>query len=79
MVPSERGRMSAGGTLNHALRPMIWAISSLFSGLSAQRWASSTACSSAAAALGWASIQSARSARLFSGWSFQISPVVQAE
>ncbi len=70
--------MSVGGTLNHWRLPMICASSSLFSILSHHCWASMTAISTAIAALGFLSTQSARMPSDFSGWSFQISPVMHA-
>jgi hypothetical protein len=64
--------------LNHSRFATISHISCLFSSRSHHCAASCTAISSASAAFGCASTQSARSAKLFSGWSFQSSPVVSA-
>ena len=70
--------MSGTGTLNHWRRPMISAISCLFSILSHHCCASITAIRMACAAFGLASTQSARMPSTFSGCLNQISPVVTA-
>ena len=70
--------MSLAGTLNHWRLAMMVASSSLFSIFSHHCWASITAISTAIAALGFLSTQSARMPSDFSGWFFQISPVMQA-
>ena len=78
MSPLMRLLMSLAGTLNHWRLAMMVASSSLFSILSHHCWASITAISTAIAALGFLSTQSARMPSDFSGWFFQISPVMQA-